>query len=377
MWPFDGATRNALAQSHTALSKLVVLHSGRPVYTLSPLDGDVTAQAGRTVLRNLGATAADPTGQLGGGDITDLLSPYDTEIAAFRGVRRGGLDVYAPLGVFGITKKQAKGDGTVVLTGQDRAMKYQGPMTGALAINGGTPLEDAIATLLRTRNSGLRMRTWKTGVTVGPALYQPDIDVWGEAQKLAQSNGGWLYHDREGDLIFCPLTATSLAPDVEYIEGRGVLLTADRTEDADSIHNVVVVQSGNATGTTGVITATAEDTNPNSPTYSRGRYGRRVLVITNEHVTSVAQAQQAANIALIRELGRSETVTATVVPHPGLDVLDAAIVHRPIAGLINRTLITDQITVPLVADQPMSITFRKYILTRDGRTIQTDLEPLT
>lgn len=376
MWPFDGAARNALAQSHTALSKLVVLHSGRPVYTLSPIDGSVSAEAGRTVLRNLGATVADPTGVLGGGDVADLLSPYDSEIAAYRGLKVSGASVWAPLGVFGITEKQIKGDGTVALTGQDRAMKYQGPMSGGLAIGGQTPLEEAIALLLGTRNPGVKIQAWVSGFTVGPLLYAPDIDVWAEAQKLAQSAGGWLYHDREGDLIFGPLAPTTLRPVVVYAEGDGLLIEAQRTENADQISNVIVVQSSRADNGT-LIQAVAEDTDPTSPTYSRGRYGRRVKVITNEHVYTVAQAQQAAAVELQRELGRSESVTATVVPHPGLDVLDTAIVHRPQNGLINRALVIHAMTTPLTADAAMSITFRKYVLTKDGQTLSTQLEDLT
>lgn len=380
MWPFDGPTRNALAQSHTVAAKLVVLHGGKPVYTLSPTDGDVSAAAGRTVLWNLAATVADPTGALGGGDVADLLSPYDSEIVAYRGLLLRPTDpssaVYAPLGVYRITQKQDNGDGTVSLTGQDRAIGYQGAMAGSLAIGGGTPLEEAIAKLLRTRNPGVTFLAMQTGLSVGPLLYQPDIDVWAEAQKLAQSAGGWLYHDREGDLIFGSLTAPSLKPVVAWREGDGLLIEADRTEDADEIDNVVVMQSSNTTTGT-LIQAVAEDDDPSSPTYSRGRYGRRVKVITNPHVFTVAQAQQAANTELIKELGRSETVTASVVPHPGLDVLDAAIVHRPRAGLINRTLITQSFTVPLTADAAMSVGFRKYILTRDGQTIQTELDTLS
>ena len=369
MWPFDGATRNQLAQSHTMCARVDVLHGGRPVFTLTPTAGSVTAQAGRTVMRNLSATVADATGALSGGDITDLLSPYECELAAYRGVILAGTAVWAPLGVFRPTGRQADGVGQVQVTAQDRAILYQGPMTGSLAISGGTAIEDAIRLLLTTRNPGVHMHTWITGFTCGPLLYSPDIDVWAECQKLAQSVGGWLYHDRTGELVFGSLLPTSLLPTARWAEGGGLLLSATRQEDSDTIHNIVVVQNADKT-----ITAIAEDDDPTSPTYSRGDYGRRPApVITNASISSVEQAQQAANTALIRELGRTETATATIVPDPTLDPLDAATVHRPIVGLVERTLIVDSLECPLTAADLMTVNFRKYILTRDGATLTTDM----
>jgi hypothetical protein len=276
--------------------------------------------------------------------------------------------VWAPLGIFRPTSRDAAGDGQVQVTGQDRATLYQGPMAGGLAISGGTPVEDAIARLLVTRNRGVALQSWVTGYTVGPLLYKPDINVWDEVQKLAQSVGGWVYHDRTGQPVFGPLLPTSTLPVARYAEGGGVLLSAQRSEDADTISNVVVVQNADAT-----ISATAEDDDPSSPTYSGGRYGRRVKVITNEHIGSVQQAQQAAATELVRELGRTETAQVTIVPDPTLDPLDAATVHRPRVGLVERTLLAQSITTPLTADEAMTVSFRSYILTRDDSTLPVDL----
>jgi len=369
MWPMSGAARLELSRSHTAATKLEVLHSGRPVHELVVTGGSVTAQVGRSVMRNASATAVDPAGQLTGGDLQDLLSPYDCEIAPWRGVRTPAGIEWAPLGVFGLTGRRVAGDGSVELSGQDRAMTYQGPMSGALAVPGGTPVEEAITRLLVTRQPGVQMRSWHTGFTCGPLLYRPDIDVWAEARKLAQSVGGWLHHDRLGRLVFSPLLPTTTTPVARYADGDGVLVEASRSEDADTIHNVVVVRS-----TDGTIQAVAEDTDPTSPTYAGGRYGRRVTVITNPHVSSVEQAQQAATTALLRELGRSETAALQIVPNPALDPLDAVAVHRPSAGLLDRVLVIDSLTVPLLATELMTLGCRKYLLTRDGQTLETELE---
>jgi hypothetical protein len=149
---------------------------------------------------------------LGGGDIDDLLSPYDCEIKPYRGVLTPAGWEMVPQGVFELTARNVVGDGQVQLTGQDRALIYQGGMPAQLAVSVGSPVEQAIRMLLEQRTPGLQMRTWLTGYTVGPLLYQADIDVWAEAQKLAQSVGGWLWHDREGYLHFGPATPISVVP---------------------------------------------------------------------------------------------------------------------------------------------------------------------
>lgn len=370
MWLPSEAARNALTQSHTSATRVDVLHSGSPVASLTAISGAVTAEAGRPVFRNLtSCQIIDPTGSMSGADIDDLLSPYVCELAPYRGVQLsdGTLDL-APLGVFGLTSRNDNGDGSVTVSGQDRALKYQGPMSGSLAISSVTPVEVAIAKLLFTRNQSLEMNTWVTGFYVGPLLYSPDIDVWREAQSLARSVGGYLYHDRNGVLTFAPSLPTSSVPTARFAVGEGLLLSASRSEDSDTISNSLVIESTKVdAGST--IRVIVEDTDPTSPTYSRGRYGRRIRTIANPHISSIRQALQVGATELANELGRSETVAATTVVNPYLDPMDAAVVHHPAAGLNERGLIISNLSIPLAVKDNMSIGFRRSILTRDGQII--------
>jgi hypothetical protein len=377
MWPTFGITRQALGQSHTITAKLDVIQNGQTVYTLTPNDGSVSASAGRAVMRNLGCTVSDPTGALSGSEVDDLLSPYDCEVAPYRGIVTTAGTEWVPLGIFGLTGREVTGDGQVTLTGQDRAMVYQGGMTKQLVIGENTSIENAIRKLLNTRKPGIHFYSWTSGYGCGPLIFQPDINVWAEAQKLAQSIGGFLYHDRKGRLHLAPLASTSTQIVARYAEGDGLLLAADRKEDSDTISNVVVVQNSNQQ-TSGdantYISAVAQDTDPTSATYYRGRYGKRVKVITNQGITTVQQAQQAAAAQLVIELGRSETAHISIVPDPTLDLLDMVCVHRPRVGLTERTLVIEETTTPLTAKDPMDVKFRKYLLTEDGQTIETNLQ---
>lgn len=373
-WSLSAAARGQLAGSHTAVSRVDVLHSGQRVHTLDVVGGLVSTEARRPVLRNMSCTVIDPTGELSTGDIGDLLNPYECEIQPWRGVRLpvvGGLpslsEELAPLGVFGLTSRSVSGDGSIQLTGQDRAMNYQGPMSDSLAISGATPVEEAVLRLLASRNGGISLLTMRTGFTCGPLIYPPDIDVWREAQSLATSVGGRLFHNRTGQAVFQMSGPTSSTPVASYREGDGLLQAVDRAEDSDTIRNVVVAES-----TDGRIRTVVEDSDPVSPTYAGGRYGRRPVAMTSQHFTSIEQAKQAAAARLAYELGRSETVSFTAIPDPQRDVDDVVSVHRPKAGLERRGLIVASIDLPLGADQLMKVDCRKSVIAPNGAVFEAD-----
>ena len=403
MWNWSPDARAALATSHTVATRVDVLHGGNPVYQLEAISGQVSSDANRPVRANLSCTLVDPTGALTTGDVDDLLDPYECEIAPWRGVRYtvtdaapvftpnagfglqpfgtsgfGGADVVtqyrkrteqelAPLGVFGLTSRQVS-DGpmglTIRLTGQDRAMAYQVPMANALAIPGNTSVEQAIVNLLAVANPTLNLLAMNTGHTVGPLLYPPDIDVWAEAQELADSVGARLYHDRTGQCVLMP-SGASYFPVASYGEGDGLLLSLERTEDSDTIRNVVIAESVN-----GMIRAVAYDDDPSSPTFAGGRYGFRPIAIANQHFSTVEQAQQAASGRLVYELGRAETVSFTAVPDPGLDVDDVVTVNRPRAGLEWRGLVVDTVDMPLGAEDTMQVGCRRSVLAQDGAVLE-------
>jgi Domain of unknown function (DUF5047) len=364
---------NQLRQSHTSVSRALILRAGRPVAYMLAVEGNVSSDADRSVMRNASATVVDPYGQLSGADANDLLNPYNCEVVLYRGVQYGSSSnptvEYAPLGVFQLTGRQVTGDGEVQITGQDRSIVYQGPMTAALTIDANTPIETAIIKLLVTRSPGLRIKTWKTGFTCGPLIYAPDIDVWKEAQTLAQSAGIRLFHDRVGLLNLAPALPTGLRSVRRWAEGDGLLLGVTRQEDSDTIRNVVVAEREAGS----LIRAVVMDTNPRSPTYAYGKYGFRVVTITNASIGSITQAQQVARNELVRQLGRSETVSLSIVPDPTLDPLDPITLYRPNADLTNRTVLTQTTTIPLGADQAMTVGCRKFLLTEDGQ--QLDVAP--
>jgi hypothetical protein len=376
MWLMSTAADTQLRGTHSAGGRVDILHAGKAVRSLTVNAGSVDAQADRPVMRNLSGTFADETGELSGSDIGDLLSPYDAELAAYRGVLVGNTVEWAPQGIFGITGKDVGDYNSIQITGQDRSMIYQGGMTGSLAIAGNTSVENAIHSLLVTRNVGLSMRSYRTRYVCGPLLYDPDIDVWKEALDLAASAGGTLFHDRLGLLNFAPNVPIGRLPVRRFAQGDGILIDVTRSEDSDTIHNVVIVES-TKTNNGAIIRGIAEDKNPSSPTYSRCRYGRRSITITNQHVSSIEQAVDVATTYLVRELGRTETGSFTAVVDPRLDPLDVVALHHPGKEYFDRAMVVQGITIPLRVKEAMSVSLRKSIITQNGQVLDATAQVTT
>lgn len=370
MWTATSAgMRSQLAQSHIWAGKINVLHGGRAIASLAPSVGQVAREAGRAVFSNMNATLTDPTGVLNAEEVNALLTPADTEIAVYRGCMVNGKPEYAPMGIFQLTEREVTPQGAVAVVGLDRAVMYQGGMTGSVVIPGNTRIEDAIIQVLASRNRNVSMIPWRTGYFCGPLVYSPEINVWDAALDLAKAAGGTLYHNRIGQLIFAPSLPVSNRPVGRWATGDGLLKKTNRKEKVDGIHNIVVVQS-TKTATGGMIEAVAQDLNPKSPTFTGGRYGRRPAEpIINQHITSVQQAQQIATIELARELGHLETIDITGVPDCLRDPMDMVTLNVPAKKLYERNVVIESLAVPLGVRGEMTVVMRQSIITADGKIL--------
>lgn len=354
-----------LGESHTAAFRAQVLHGGKPVHELSILSGSVSAAANRPVHRNMSLTLGDPDGSLSRSDAGDLLSPYDAEVKPWSGVRlpSGAVD-WVPDGVYRLTSSDvstSRGGLSIGVSGQDRASIYRVPLPGPVVVAANTSVEQAIGLLLSRVNAGFNWSPWRTGTVVGPLLYDSDSEAWDAALTLAESVGGWLYHDRNGVPVLAPYAAATTKTTQRFDR---TLLTASRSENSEQIRNSVVMQSAD-TGP-GVIRVTVEDTDRDSDTYVLGAFGRRQVTVTNPHLGSVAQAQRAGMARLVQELGRSEAVSCTSLPDPQTDVGDAVIVNAPGAGVYARRVVVESVTRSYDAMSTMQVTARRSVVAPDG-----------
>jgi hypothetical protein len=181
-------------------------------------------------------------------------------------------------------------------------------------------------------------------------------DSWQDIRDLATACGCEAFFDAAGVFVFRPVTDPRITPAVWTFDD-GALCTVTEVErelSDDSVFNYVVVK-GESTSSQNAVSAVAFDNDPASPTYVYGRFGQHPIIVTLPSVTTVDQAQQAANAILYGSLGASETVTITCVPVPFLECGDVVTVSIGDVKADGRYKI-QQMTTPLSPGAAQTLT---------------------
>lgn len=149
--------------------------------------------------------------------------------------------------------------------------------------------------------------------------------------------------DEDGVLVASPVRTVG-TPDVEWTHGESnAFVSTGGSGLRDDMFNSVVARGEKADGTP--IQSTVVDSDPTSPTYFYGPYGRRQRFYESPLITTKEQATSAAKTVLKRELRRSAVVTVTAPPDPRIEMLDTARVTLD-DGQSYTGLVTD-ISLPL------------------------------
>lgn len=355
--------RVAVGESHTRVSRLVILRGGSAeAGVVYPSSGSVTADLDASPARQLDAVVPNPDGVLTPTGTGSLLAPWSAWCRAESGVRfADGSVEWVPVGVFRLGRpEESRRDGTVRLEGADAIAVLQRPTTAPWVIAGGTDTSEAIARLLSDRVPALQFALPVSGVGSTPPLVLPiGSDPWEQAQRLAAAVGYSLTVNAAGTVVMLPGVADPLAAvaltlgDGDAWDGGTVVLDVEGEEVA----NVVTVIGTHSSS--GEVSASAADDDPTSPTFVGGDFGRRTRTVTSSMVSTVGQAQALANRILADSLAATETVDWSMVPNPALDVGDTVVLVRSGSGLdaSKRWLVT-RIELPLVAGV-MSVSARR------------------
>ncbi|MGE3835772.1 MAG: hypothetical protein AB7H43_13460 [Acidimicrobiia bacterium] len=340
----------AVELSGTVVSTADVYLAGAKKATLTVTAGHVTEDENRAVRRLCTLTSVDA--DLVPADMTSLLAPKGTELRLYRdGV---------PLGVYRITRpKVTARPGMVVLElqGTDRSRQVtRARWEEPYVVPAGTRLDQAIAGIVEDRAPGLPMLLDPSNyVTPDPVVLGLDTqtDPWKDALALAAAGGRELLFDPDGVLRLRPITADP-TPVASIVEGSGLLHSLDRDLDEEQTYNGVVV-TGETPGAEAV-RAVIWDTDPTSPTYHLGPFGKVPQFYTSTLVTSTAQATEAGLAILARKLGLLESITVVCHPDPTLHAGDVVRVGH--AG--SRTdgyYVISSLTLPL-GPGPMTLVCR-------------------
>lgn len=359
--------RRAVSESHERVVKVEVLLAGTddPIdLDLGLIDGVVSCDAQNVTQRTATLTVVDISGTLDAATAEQLLNPFTAELRISGGVRYpdGTEDVF-PLGTLPVTELHIGEDSgalTFEMTLMDRSIRAQRPFGRPYVIAAGTALEVAIRDLIWTQAPLMPLDFPVTGY-VTPQLILPESSTpWEEAAKLALLAGYTLHVNPVGvGVMSTYAVAASSVAQWRFEEGsRSTFWNPKKSLFGGLVANHIIVRSkSNA-----AIMGEAFDADPASPSYVGGPYRDQVKVVIDERVTTIEQAQRAAEALLVEELGPATVIPVESVPNAALELNATAKLTRTALGLDSFVLV-DAFEYPLVADASMPVRLRRSILT--------------
>lgn len=311
-----------LRESHVPYTRVQLMRADGVVVDLPHTDGSVTVDRGNAVRRTCSVTVPDIS--LLPMTPTDQLAVYGARLRIRRGVIYGdGTVESVPLGLFridGISGDPALGPVTINGSGLEASIaddKFITPYT----TRGGTAAVTAITGLIQDSMPGAVVVNRATDATIGTMTWDVQGDRWAAVQECATAIGAEVYADADGQFIIAELPDLLTAPvawDVDAGE-TGVLISAERSFSREGMYNYVVASGENAEDNAPPVTGSASDTDPTSPTYVSGPFGRVPKFYSSATLINSSLAQGAANKLLRDAVKPNATVTLTSLPNPCLE----------------------------------------------------------
>lgn len=329
---------------------------------LDLLGGTVSADRGDAMRRRATMTIADPTGSMVPTSSTDYLSPGAVgsyEVRLFRGLRwrntSGALvEEYIQQGRFRVMDFTSNDSGDslaldVVMV--DRSdLVSQAKIEDVYIQASGLDYPSAIKALLKAQVPSLTDADFSfvTDTTACPRIVlEAGSDPWAAAIEWAKSIGCELFINAAGVFVLQPEPDPLTAPIVAtYVEGAGTrLLGVNRRLTRERTRNRIIV-SGESSALITQVRYTATDTDPASPTYYGGSFGKVPDFITSPLVTTSAQALAMAEAQLLKTKGLVESVKFDQIVDARHEVGDMVTIVRARAGVASN-FIMERMQMPL------------------------------
>lgn len=358
----DPLYRAALSRPHTRYLKVEVLDGDGNVLPLPPQStspegglliggGSLSATLQSRVSRRLQITVDQ---SLYPADPGDLLAPYGNRLRAEMGIEFADGSRYAWTIFTGrIQRPVLTPDGLVLVPAADRAYEVaeagflvpQNSMVGA-TVNAqfvalvSDALDDAVFGVSDTFTQTMPQLTWESD-----RAYALD--------EMSTTVGAFWYALADGSFVqrHVPWTVAG-SPVVTLSDGLNGLIAASPSRDREDVFNSITVTAERADGTPPVY-AVAEDTNPASPTYVNGPFGRRHKTVPLQTPQTHGSAQTAANAYLRRSVALQETWTWVQPPDASMELGDVVLLNAyDRTGIIQ---VVSGFTLPLEVGAAMTV----------------------
>ena len=327
----DGLYRAALAAPHTQYILVEVLDGDGNVLPLPAEsvgeDGGLLIEGGlisatltSRVTRNL-TVFVDQS--LYPADPGDLLAPYGNRLRVTYGLKFADDSRYAWVAFTGrIQRPLLTPDGRVAVPAADRANEIT--EAGFVVPENSQAGDTVNSEFIRLVSDALGDAVFGASDTFFQTvpLLEWSTDRAAALDEMATSVGAFWYALADGSFVLrrYPWTVAAV-PVVTLSDGPDGLILGSPSRDRSDVYNSITVTGERADGTTPVV-AFAEDTNPASPTFVSGPFGRRHRTINLRTPQTQGSAQTAANAWLRRSVALQETWTWNQPPDASLELGD-------------------------------------------------------
>lgn len=312
----------ALAYSHRVVTEVHLVRTDGTDTLLDHTGGTVTVDRGQATRRTCIVTCSD-TGLIPRTP-ADKLSVYGAELRVFRGIDYGdgsGSEV-APVGVFRVDDVQGDPDtGPVTITGSGlESSIVDDEFTTPVSLASGSAVAGVTGLIQATLPDAVVISR-ATDATVGSMTWDIGASRWDACTTLANAIGAEVYADAAGQFIIAPLPDLSTASvvwEVKAGEG-GVLVSAIRGMSRTGVCNSVTAYGENTVDNAPPVSATVEDTDPTSPTYVNGPFGRVTRFHSSAALITTTLCTAAAGQLLKTSLKPHAVADITSLPNPLLE----------------------------------------------------------
>lgn len=365
MYTLSAPAENTIQRSHAA--KIRATAFGATVGMLEGLPisgGEVVVDAKSQVRRTATVTVADPS--LWPANPLDILSPFGAELLVEYGVVISRTRTeWIPL-IRGVISEADRArsfqasDGVVSLTLSDRSIKVAEDRFDAptQTVSGATTVAEITRLIQQTLPTATVID--KTGSTQVAAVMEIERERWADGiEKLADSLGAEVFCDPTGNFVirYQPQITDATVWEIKSGPG-GILVRKDEKLTRDTVYNRVVATGERVDGTPPVRDGVS-DTDPLSPTFYGGSFGRKPRFYSSPLLTTTGQCTTAATAILARAKGIQASVTIQSITNPALDAGD---VIRVVDQGRTQTHIIDRVTIPLSVTETQQITTRSLDL---------------
>ncbi len=348
----------AVSGIHRVASFFEVLDGSDIVGNIEIVDGNATFDGQSSldievVVNDIDIIPTDPR---------SLLAPYGNEIKAWAGVRFDDADELVPMGIYRIESANVSDTGdnlSVSVTGQDRSIRvtedtFEADQTWAA----GTSAIGLIRSLIARDYPDADVTTYFNATDFPLPLIQANggDDPWAFAQGIAAAIGCDLFWNDDGIPVLRPTPVSSGDPQWMFSENE-ILTSISKEWNREGIANKVIVQ-GDSGSLDAPIIGEAVDSNPNSPTYYDGKFGKVQFFYSTQFVSTQTQANDAASGILNTKIGFDQAINFGSIIDPRVRPLDIIEVKRDRIG-VDELHVLDAVSIPFIGDGTMNGDTRK------------------